>query len=487
MDPQMCMICGISNTELFNVYTVYGKMNRTVYDNFQEIYGSQVMGIIEAVDCICERCAAMLDNVAKLKRCIWNIICSAMKRRIAQKFDKILHIFASVKMDVETDDPFDLEELDKASRGSTPQNNGTLLQFTHFETYNKALEDKIAADLYQKSKHGHKVKRDVASRRGRRKSTASLILNASICSETGNSTARSASRVSRTSNCFTPASCVSETSLASGLRRSPRCISVEYDENGRLQRKRTRSVSRAQEEEKLRLELLEGTKYYCDEEDCGRYFTEMDTFNLHKKIFHNALALHICPECKNSYISAEHLQLHSLTHDNSSFFCLMCGVEMPNSVELQKHLDKHLDYSVPCKYCDKSFLSESARSQHYKVKHRKSSDRRLYRSKKLIVDRVDFKSVPSGNKQQESAYSAYIKNNYHVPELLDVNVDNLNMMNISVYTEDDIRSAEIEQAEIEETSDEESYSQLLTSSVMLEDHIDQGEDSPSRLCKRQCK
>nr|CAI5834916.1 unnamed protein product [Callosobruchus analis] len=160
--------------------------------------------------------------------------------------------------------------------------------------------------------------------------------------------------------------------------------SVEYDEVGRLLRKRTRSVSRAQEEEKLHLER---TKYYCDEKDCGLYFMEIDTYNLHKRIFHNALALHTCPECKNSYTSAEHLQLHSLTHDNSSFFCMMCGVAVPNSIELQKHLDKHLDYSVPCKYCDKSFLSESARNEHHKEKHRGNRCRRLYRSKKLIIDR----------------------------------------------------------------------------------------------------
>nr|CAI5834910.1 unnamed protein product [Callosobruchus analis] len=29
MDPEMCMICGRSNTKLFNVFTIYGTINRT--------------------------------------------------------------------------------------------------------------------------------------------------------------------------------------------------------------------------------------------------------------------------------------------------------------------------------------------------------------------------------------------------------------------------------------------------------------------------
>nr|CAI5833902.1 unnamed protein product [Callosobruchus analis] len=159
---------------------------------------------------------------------------------------------------------------------------------------------------------------------------------------------------------------------------------------------------------------------------------------------------------------------------------MMCGVAVPNSIELQKHLDKHLDYSVPCKYCDKSFLSESARNEHHKEKHRGNRCRRLYRSKKLIIDRVDFKSVPSGNKQPDSTYRVYMMDNT-LPVRLDVNVGNLNTMNINVCTEDDIPS---EPAEVEETSDEGSR-HLLPSSEMLEDHMDMGESCNNASLKMQ--
>nr|CAH7735360.1 unnamed protein product [Callosobruchus chinensis] len=573
MDLEMCTICGKSNTRLFNVYTIYDSMNRRVFDDLQELYGSRVKEIINAVDCLCRRCAVVLDNLAKLKRRIWKIICSALKQRIAQKFDRVLQILATITIDPESDDPLDLDEFDKASRNNSPHANGTLLLCTHSETYNKAKEDKIAFNQYKKSQHGDNAKKDLASKRRRRKSSASVSSFASSTTydETDDSSARSCSRASRTSACSSPGSDISLTNKP----RSSRCKSVEYDESGRLLRKRTRSVSRAQEEEKLSLEQLEGTKYYCDEKGCEVLTTDIEAFTSHKKKFHNALALHNCQECKNTYTSAEHLQLHSLTHENSSFCCLMCGVEIPNSKELQKHLDKHLEYSVPCKRpellsvirtmisddedailaaaaaiiigvatcqsrCrrprrfwirpsllngrkkyrtsvllfdeadelnleyrnavgfsnffrmnitdfeillrmieskiskkipppEKLFQQVNALLSHY-ASLRLVSVRPLDDAKGVCEDRVDFKSVPEDSTQQNSGYEVH-----YLPALLDVNIDNLNMMNIDVYTEDNIRSLEVDSAEIEETTDEESHSQLLTSSVILEAPMGMGE------------
>ncbi|CAH1979955.1 unnamed protein product [Acanthoscelides obtectus] len=321
-------------------------------------------------------------------------------------------------------------------------------------------------------------------------SSVSSYISTETCDEVADINAWNIRRaLSRTPNSVYSSSCVTDSST------------VEYDDVGRLVKKRTRSVSRAQEEEKLRLESVEGTIFYCTEKDCDGSFMDLDLYNLHRTIRHRALAMYICYECNKSYTTAEHLRLHSLTHDISSFFCLMCGVEMPNCAELQKHLDEHLAYSVPCKYCDKSFLSKSACAQHCQVKHKKTRYRRLNRCEHLIIDRVDFKPLSTNDNQEDRTYKAYIIEQGSSTRL-DVNPENLRMMNIE-NTEDDLPSGEVEAeyetkeveeniAQPEELAEEisqelveegviqeeeivengiseESFSELLSSSEMLED------------------
>lgn len=67
----------------------------------------------------------------------------------------------------------------------------------------------------------------------------------------------------------------------------------------------------------------------------------------------------------------------------------MCGAPQEDRVQLQYHLDQHMNFSAPCIYCDKSYLSEDLLKTHYKIEHlRKAKEKKIYR-KNMILAKIE--------------------------------------------------------------------------------------------------
>ncbi|KAG5897561.1 hypothetical protein JTB14_007275 [Gonioctena quinquepunctata] len=413
------MVCRKSDVRLFSVSKNYGAINHTVGDDMVEIYGDKVTLHIKPDSVVCNVCMNILDNMVQLMRNMWSIISDPNEQPKTGHFVKLYKIFSSVKIEDDVS-----EELQNSrNKALTPSK---LLKLAYTDPYRKDEEDHMAEQERLRSisrgstlSNASEVRSIFKRKRGRPKSINS------------DATSRPTSVSSYRST---------TSSRSTSSRRSPRKQIVEYNEEGRLTRKRTRSVSRAQEEIERFRERIEDGRFYCLEKDCTLYFKDLDVLNLHKIMDHELLALYYCEECQQRYTTLQHLKLHLQIHDIYSFFCLMCGCELENRRALQSHLDEHMVYSVPCKYCDKTFLSRHLCENHIKTSHRGKRNRRIHKEK-LIVDRVDSRSGQNGNNVMKK-YDYRVEYIYHTDmeyesKDMDVTVENMKSRNIEFHPADD--------------------------------------------------
>lgn len=143
-----------------------------------------------------------------------------------------------------------------------------------------------------------------------------------------------------------------------------------------------------------------------------------------------------------------HLRLHKRIHDVSPFWCPLCLIEVHSQEALQQHLGEHDQYSVPCKYCDKSFLSKALCESHVKANHASTRERIVYKDP-LILDRVDKEQrqlePKVTNDPKPFVFRVYMWPNTEVewqaPEL-DVTEENMRMMNVDFATSNCDRDSE---------------------------------------------
>ncbi|CAH1174108.1 unnamed protein product [Phaedon cochleariae] len=466
-----CMVCRKFDVRLFSVGSNYGNINHTVGDDLVEIYGEKVSVHLTPESCVCNACMNILDNIAKLIRNIWSLISNPCDQPQPGKLGKLWKIFASLKVDGD-----DIEECQGTlNRTPTPSKLMTLM---FSEPYRSKQERKIAESERQRSlsrsticcarsevssnfsdvneisgdsedneDSGYNVDRKIVKRRRKRKG------HNWTRPKRGRSRTSRASPTSDVSRFSSPISNYSSVSCRSN-RRSPskKKQTVEYDAKGRLTKKRTRSVSRAQEEE-------EKSKFYCREYKCQLYFYDVEVLNYHQISDHNLPALHYCDECQQRYTTAELLRKHVAIHDTSPLYCLMCSMGMKDRIELQEHLDEHMAYSIPCKCCDKSFLSKSTREEHMKKCHRGRKKRDAPdRRSKLIIDRFDseFSETDNNrNNREDRDELTVVMIPYTDMELesddLDVTEENMRLCNIEFFTSGDVQNHSIESETTSET------------------------------------
>ncbi|KAJ8936656.1 hypothetical protein NQ318_020636, partial [Aromia moschata] len=259
---------------------------------------------LSPTDFVCNVCMNMLDNVAKLKRRLWPLVCHANQDCKPIKLGKIWDIFASLKFEEDDDD----EEHSIPCRTPTPS---SLLTIKYSEAYNHRLEDKIAREERYRSlsrassgfgRSSASVASEVQSifskkkrkKKGHNWTRQKRHVKSPATSEFSH---RSYLRCSRSNfsdweRSYSPLSDSPNINYYSARKSPVKKKGLVYHNKGWLVKKRTRSVSRAQETDK---------KKYCGEKGCPLYFEDVDVLNHHRIIDHNILALHYCEECSLRY------------------------------------------------------------------------------------------------------------------------------------------------------------------------------------------
>nr|XP_023020457.1 zinc finger and BTB domain-containing protein 24-like [Leptinotarsa decemlineata] len=431
-----CMVCRKSDIRLFSVSKNYGTINHTVGDDLAEIYGEKISLHLAPDSVVCNVCMNMLDNMAMLRKNIWSIITNPCDQPQPGKFLKLWNIFASIKIEEDLKDELQRNQTLTPSKllkhkYSVPYQSNEESHIAERERLRSMSRGTIASNTSEVSNILNGGTRGRKKRKGHNWTRPKRGRPKSVESRSGS---RSTSELfSRSSKSRSPAT---KKQVTDNSRKSParKKQIVEYDDQGRLTKKRTRSVSRAQEEEERR-EEIEANGFTCQEKDCTLYFEDLEVLNLHKIIDHKLLALYYCDECQQRYTTFQHLEIHSRIHDVFSFACLYCRCELENQRALQRHLDEHSVYSIRCKFCDTEFLSKYLREQHVKTAHREKRKRHVHRDK-LIIARVDSRnSEKVNNKDRDDFRVEYM---YHTDmeyedDDIDVTVENLKLRNIDFY------------------------------------------------------
>ncbi|XP_017770501.1 PREDICTED: flocculation protein FLO11-like [Nicrophorus vespilloides] len=77
-----------------------------------------------------------------------------------------------------------------------------------------------------------------------------------------------------------------------------------------------------------------------------------------------------CRECSVYFSSKRKLLQHSTQNHSFCIYCPLCETLERNVVDLQEHLDYHRVVSIPCGFCDKSFVNYERLYEHRKISHK---------------------------------------------------------------------------------------------------------------------
>lgn len=471
-----CMVCRKSDVRLFNVGSNYGKINHTVGDDFNEIYGEKVKLYLTPDSCVCNVCMNILDNVAKLTQYIWNVISNPYNQPQPSKLSKFWKIFASLKLEGDDDDddallvpsysvPYNKKLEEQIAERERNRNfcipptserslgvqgkrmsSGTISGYSVTDYSEVESEDfsEVRRIFKRKKKRGHNWAK---SKGGRSRSATSSV------------TRKSGRKTYTPYTEYTEFSAYSDTSSKRKFRSSnlPRTSSTY-----------TRSLSRLEAESRENLSNI-----YCMERNCNMFSDDIEELNLHNIEEHAMSNVYNCLECPNVYTTSYLFNIHMKCH-TYSFFCLMCGMEQQNSLELQKHLDEHLIYSVPCKYCDKSFLSKSLREEHIRQRHTGRRNRRIYKDRLIILDRIDkcsgSQEQTDGDKNEYEARYIFYTDMQIEDGDMDMTIENLKTKNIPVYTDED-EGITLEEEEVEEDIARTEEPEIVNSEISQTENI----------------
>ncbi|XP_060531098.1 zinc finger protein 624-like [Cylas formicarius] len=392
-----CMFCKRTGERTFNLYSQYGNAPNSIRDDMVELFGLEIESYLDEMeDYVCNVCMNMLDNITKMRRYMMNIIRSPREYKYAMKFGRFWDAFASYKFN-ECD--FDAE-LITPSRTPTPLLKSRTPKSSSLVTHRVSREYDDPLDEAVGKSEQHRSESRSSSRSCERSDdeVKKYFVNTKKKKLRGHNWSRrsrrrdglSSSGSTHRTPSHTPKSRQIRSAQSAGKDWTPKPIILEYDINGELLRKRTRSVNhleKLQEERKYR----ESSKVYqCeDDSDCSVYMEDLKLFTDHRISEHGKLALYPCLECSATYTTPSHLRIHEKCHDLTPRLCLMCGSLIDNFVDLQKHLDEHLEYSTPCAYCDFSFTSKLILEKHVQTSHLGKKHRIYRRPKPCILEKID--------------------------------------------------------------------------------------------------
>ncbi|RZC32790.1 zinc finger protein weckle-like, partial [Asbolus verrucosus] len=335
-----------------------------------QFFGYQIESHLRPDDAICNLCMNIMDNVAKLKRRLLPLIFrsepSYMEDCKPLNFGKKWDVFASMNFD-EDSDPF------LNSRSPTPSN---LLKCKRIVPYESPVEMKIAEIERNRS----------LSRISSAKSEAdSEIIK--VFSQKKSRKRKRGHNWSRRKN--------GRYSTISLELSSPGTVSTEENNlrylNGCLQNKRTRSVSKRQEEE-IRMYFKEDELHQCSEDNCSFICEDIDLMAQHKVTKHRQLALFWCNYCGKKYTSNGDLEIHKRTHAEQ-YSCAICHKEFYFDTDLLQHWQEHVKKSIPCRYCGKRFVDKNVCKKHQQNVHKRN-----------IPSRIDYNKDVEQNHNKNSNF-----------------------------------------------------------------------------------
>jgi hypothetical protein len=280
----------------------------------------QIESHLRPDDAICNLCMNIMDNVAKLKRRLLPLIFRSEPTYMEDckpiNFGKKWDVFASMNFE-EDNDPF------FGSRSPTPSN---LLKCKRVVPYESPVEMKIAeierhrslsrmsaarSDADSEIVNAFSQKRPKRKKRGHNWSRRKNGRYSRLSSDTRKSAASTSTRRSTRSRPISSISVMSTESYESFYPpavESSSPITVTSEKNslryldGCLQNKRTRSVSKQQEEE-IRMYFKEDELHQCAEDRCTFICEDIDLMAQHKIMRHQQLALFWCNYCGKKYTS----------------------------------------------------------------------------------------------------------------------------------------------------------------------------------------
>ncbi|XP_072390233.1 uncharacterized protein [Diabrotica undecimpunctata] len=392
-----CLICKKYDLPLDKINEENCSNSSTAKDDLIELFGDQIKYYIAHDSSICNNCKNILKNAAKLKSFIWKLMTYPSGYNTANMMRNYLSKFA--------DDDYSDEDLEMSDeRTPTPK----LLTRALTEPYNEDLEERLAErermrslsrsnSYYGIEEYPKKKKRRKGFRLTYRK--GSSVKSPSARSRSSRSRSISRMSVSSTSTGVTTKS----------VGRPTRSVSSKLSTQSMF----TRSLARELVEEGR----LNDYSYHCTIDSCDVGYNDMDFMDQHNVYEHQMRRLHFCTECNLAYTTAPLLKDHENKHYTTYFFCFYCGEKQYGANVLQAHLVKHSEYSVDCKYCDKSFLSITSRNEHTSTAH-KGDTKKKKKIEKLILARIDKPNYTEKRPVVDTSYKVWYlgTHNYHHPE-----------------------------------------------------------------------
>ena len=123
--------------------------------------------------------------------------------------------------------------------------------------------------------------------------------------------------------------------------------------------------------ERKHLEKYRGQNYKCS--ICNYETTLKFQFKKHMTAHKSCNESHICKICKKQLMSRKTLAMHILTHSRiiRKHKCSLCFFTTTNKLLLNNHIKDHhtVKKIIPCKKCDKKFMSLRQLSVHKRSAH----------------------------------------------------------------------------------------------------------------------
>nr|XP_023017075.1 zinc finger protein 836-like [Leptinotarsa decemlineata] len=111
--------------------------------------------------------------------------------------------------------------------------------------------------------------------------------------------------------------------------------------------------------------------YLCNE--CGKGFVNSTRLNRHMWI-HSGYKPYVCQYCAKTYSNSNDLKNHERLHlgksidDCKPYSCDICHRKFFHSCRLERHKKIHMR-KLPCRFCKKTYSSETLLNEHLIVKH----------------------------------------------------------------------------------------------------------------------
>ncbi|KAK5643864.1 hypothetical protein RI129_007709 [Pyrocoelia pectoralis] len=403
----LCFLCKRDNSSLVDIRY---KMDRnSVKEDLMELYGDAVENYISGDDMVCWSCAQVVENMTILKRHLYEVIVDhhvsvQVHNKPGTKAFDFLNTWSYTPLLESARSPNDLLMV----TGSIP--------YVERDGYDTPALDREVQHVTSRSRSrrkGHNWTRKKGSQ-NRNNSLHSRSISRYSYTSRGSKTSRV------TANSATSRTTISnrkknlQESLKKHLGGAVGDLFYRSDSFSRFSREYikknflndsddyfevddilpTNGMSiRTRFATKIRDELLRQYDHFiceCPHSKCKFTAYNIEKLTEHRVDVHKEMAMFLCEQCNFYYLSQDNLDKHVDIHFKTFIaYCIYCWEEYTNKRLYEKHLNEHLIYSHPCKYCDKFFLRKNQKEKHVKEEHSNPDTRIRKPKQQLILDRID--------------------------------------------------------------------------------------------------